>query len=334
MKEKINNENFTDRDWEELASALSGENSNQQELLSNFTTDESMNIEKQWNELRNMNDNKEIDVDKAWNKVWSRMNETGNIPMKKNYGVILMRSSFLKIAAVALILLSLGVAAFFLGSTNSLSKTIIVATDDNQKNYKVTLPDGSNIFLNRNTKLTYHANFGKHNRNVALSGEAFFKITHDAVKPFIIDAGKASVKVIGTSFNVITNNIDSAVEVFVQTGKVLIFNNSGAQNLVLEPGFVGTMDSKLSGKTQNNNPNYMAWNTGLLVYNGQKLDVVFKDLKRVYNMKIVADDPAILEETWTSPIDNLTQETIIRLICASFNLSFSKDGNIYHLVKK
>jgi ferric-dicitrate binding protein FerR (iron transport regulator) len=293
-----------------------------------------MNIEKQWKGLRNMNDDKEIDVDKAWNKVWSRMNETGNIPMKKNYGVILMRSSFLKIAAVALILLSLGVAAFFLGSTNSLSKNIIVATDDNQKNYKVTLPDGSNIFLNRNTKLTYHANFGKHNRNVALSGEAFFKITHDAAKPFIIDAGKASVKVIGTSFNVITNNIDSAVEVFVQTGKVLIFNNSGAQNLVLEPGFVGTMDSKLSGKTQNNNPNYMAWNTGLLVYNGQKLDVVFKDLKRVYNMKIVADDPAILEETWTSPIDNLTQETIIRLICASFNLSFSKDGNIYHLAKK
>ena len=334
MKEKINNENFTDRDWEELASALSGENNNQPELLSNFTTDESMNIENQWKELRNMNDNKEIDVDKAWNKVWSRMNETGNIPMKKNYGVILLRSSFLKIAAVALILLSLGVAAFFLGSTNSLSKNIIVTTDNSQKNYKVTLPDGSNIFLNRNTKLTYHANFGKHNRNVALSGEAFFEITHDAAKPFIIDAGKASVKVIGTSFNIITNNIDSAVEVFVQTGKVLIFNNSGAQNVVLESGFVGTMDSKLSGKTQNNNPNYMAWNTGLLVYNGQTLDVVFKDLKRVYNMEIIADDPAILEEAWTSPIDNLTQETIIRLICASFNLSFSKDGNIYHLAKK
>jgi transmembrane sensor len=334
MKEKINNENFTDRDWEELASALSGENNNQTELLSNLTTDESMDIENQWKELRNMNDNKEIDVDKAWNKVWSRMNETGNIPIKKNYGVILMRSSFLKIAAVALILLSLGVAAFFFGSTNSLSKNIIVATDNNQKNYKVTLPDGSNIFLNRNTKLTYHANFGKRNRNVALSGEAFFEITHDAAKPFIIDAGKASVKVIGTSFNVITNNTDAAVEVFVQTGKVLIFNNSGAQNLVLESGFVGTMDSSLSGKIQNNNPNYMAWNTGLLVYNGQTLDVVFKDLKRVYNMEIIADDPAILEEAWTSPIDNLTQETIIRLICASFNLSFSKDGNIYHLAKK
>jgi transmembrane sensor len=334
MKEKINNENFTDREWEELASALSGEDSNQPELLSNFTTDESRNIEKQWKGLRNMNDDKEIDVDKAWNKVWSRMNESGTIPVKKNYRVILMRSSFLKIAAVALILLSLGTAAIFFSRTDSLSKNIIVATDNNQKNYKVTLPDGSNIILNRNTKLTYHANFGKYSRDVALSGEAFFEIAHNVVKPFIIDAGKASVKVIGTSFNVITNNIDSAVEVFVQTGKVLISNNSGAEDLVLEPGFVGTMDSKLSGKKQNKNPNYMAWNTGLLVYDGQTLNVVFKDLKRVYNMEIIADDPAILEETWTSPIDNQTQDTIIRLICASFNLSFSKDGNIYHLAKK
>ncbi len=91
---------------------------------------------------------------------------------------------------------------------------------------------------------------------------------------------------------------------------------------------------KLSEKTLNNNPNYMSWNTGLLVYNGQKLDIVFKDLKRVYNMEIIADDPEILEETWTSPIDNQTQDTIIRLICASFNLSYSKDGNVYHLAKK
>ena len=55
------------------------------------------------------------------------------------------------------------------------------------------------------------------------------------------------------------------------------------------------MDSKKSGKIINKNPNYMSWKTGLLVYNGQKLNVVFNDLKRVYNMDIVADDPHILE---------------------------------------
>jgi hypothetical protein len=51
-------------------------------------------------------------------------------------------------------------------------------------------------------------------------------------------------------------------------------------------------------------------------------------------MNIVADDPEILKETWTSPIDNQSNETIIRLICGSFNLSYSKEGDVFHLAKK
>jgi transmembrane sensor len=169
---------------------------------------------------------------------------------------------------------------------------------------------------------------------VRLTGEAFFEISADASKPFIIDAGNAMVKVIGTSFNVITENSESAVEVFVKTGRVMLSDNSGSKSVILDPEFIGTMDLKNYEKIQNKNPNYLSWNTGLLVYNGQKLDIVFDDLKRVYDMDIVADDPSILDNTWTSPIDNQKQDTIIRLICASFNLSYTKDGSVYHLSKK
>ena len=132
----------------------------------------------------------------------------------------------------------------------------------------------------------------------------------------------------------ITKNSESAVEVYVKTGKVMLTDNAGSQSMLLDPGFVGTMDSKTSGKEFNRDPNYLSWHNGLLVYNRQKLDVVFKDLKRVYNMDIIADDPEILENTWVSPIDNQSQDTIIRLICTSFNLSYTKDGNVYHLSKK
>ena len=120
----------------------------------------------------------------------------------------------------------------------------------------------------------------------------------------------------------------------MNTGKVMLTDNSGSKSLLLDPEFVGTMDSDISGKSINNNPNYMSWNTGLLVYNGQKLDIVFKDLKRVYNMDIAVDDPEILDNEWTSPIDNQPQDTIIRLICASFNLSYTKAGTVYHLARK
>jgi ferric-dicitrate binding protein FerR (iron transport regulator) len=245
-----------------------------------------------------------------------------------------MRSTFIRVAAVALIILGIGSVTLYLNNSGYLTKKISVVTNIEEKNVIVNLPDGSKISLNRNSELSYRESFGKRARNVKLAGEAFFEITPDASKPFIIDAGKADVKVVGTSFNVITNNTESVVEVYVKTGKVILSDKSGSQSIALEPGFVGKMDSKISGKTHNDNPNYLSWNTGLLVYERQKLDVVFKDLKRVYNMDIVADDPEIPEYPWNSPIDNATEDTIIQLICGSFNLSYTKDGNVYHLAKK
>jgi ferric-dicitrate binding protein FerR (iron transport regulator) len=334
MKEMNKTERFTDKEWEELASLLSEENVENSELLNRFMADDIHKTGEQWKNLRSMSSDKEINVDKAWNNLNSRLNKYNPETKTGNTRTRLLSPPLLRIAALALLLFSLGSVAVYLNNSGYLNKKISVVTGNDQKNVIIDLPDGSKIFLNRNSEFSYRGNFGKLNRDVKLTGEAFFEISADASKPFIIDAGNAKVKVIGTSFNVITKNRELAVEVFVKTGKVILSDKSGSQSLALEPGFVGKMDAKTSGKTINNNPNYLAWNTGLLVYTGQKLDVVFKDLKRVYNMDIMADDPSILENPWNSPINNETQETIIRLICTSFNLSYTKDGNVYHLSKK
>ncbi len=334
MKEMKNIESFTDKEWEELASILSDEKNGNSDLLDRFIAGDTKNAGKTWKELKNMSDKKEIDVDKAWNKVNSRLMESGYLANEASHKVRFMRTTFLRIAAAALILLCLGGAAIYLSNNGLLNKEIKVLAGNDQKNVLISLPDGSTVYLNRNSEFSYRKNFGKQGRNVKLTGEAFFKISPDVTKPFIIDAGKANVKVVGTSFNVITNNKESEVEVFVKTGKVLVTDQTGSQSIQLDPGYIGTMNSKTSGKMLNSDPNYLSWNTGYLDYSGQKLSVVFKDLKRVYNMDIVADDPSILENPWSSPIDNSSQETIIRLICASFNLSYTKDGDVYHLSKK
>ena len=334
MKEMNKIERFTDKEWEELASILSEEKGEQSDLLNRFVDGDTSNSGKQWKDLKNMDSKEEINVDNAWNKVYSRLNENELIKNERPARIIFMRPVLMRVAAVALILLCIGSAAVYMNNSGYFSKNITALAGNDQKNILVSLPDGSKIYLNRNSELIYRSNFGKRGRDVKLTGEAFFEIAPDVSKPFIIDAGKAKVKVVGTSFNVITNNRDSAVEVFVKTGKVVVSDNSGSQTIQLDPGYVGIMDSKTSGKTVNSDPNYMSWNTGLLVYTGQKLDVVFNDLKRVYNMDIIADDPDILENPWTSPIVNQKEETIIRIICVSFNLSYTKDGNVYHLTKK
>jgi transmembrane sensor len=334
MKVMKNNGRFSDSEWEELASILSGEKVEQSDLLGKFISEDVTDTGKKWKELSHMNEEKQINVDKAWNNLYTRIKENGLETEINGHGIRFIRSTFLRVAAAALVILGLGIAATYLINPDLFSKKITITASNDEKNILVPLPDGSRVFLNRNSELSYRSNFGSSGRNVTLNGEAFFEIAPDITKPFIIDAGEAKVRVVGTSFNVITRNSESAVEVYVKTGKVMMSNSTGSASLSLDPGYIGTIKAETSGKKFNDNPNYLSWNTGLLVYNGQKLDVVFSDLKRVYNMDIKVADPAILENTWTSPIDNQPQDTIIRLICASFNLNYTKDGNVYHLVKK
>jgi len=334
MKKMNNTERFSDKEWEMLASILSGEEAENPDLIKRFMADDFHKTGDKWKEIKDMSNQKEIDVEKAWKSVSSKMHQEELSNDSGKIRIMNMRRTFIRVAAVALILVSLGTGAFYLVKTGAFSKKIAYSTGNDQKNLLVELSDGSRIFLNRNSELTIRRDFGRNSRNVKLRGEAFFDIAADVSKPFIIDAGNAMVKVVGTSFNVMTSNENSEVEVFVKTGKVVLTSSENSQSIELDPGYIGKINSEITAKSVNKDQNYLSWNTGLLVYNGQTLDVVFNDLKRVYNMDIVADDVSILKNRWTSPIDNQNQETIIRLICVSFNLGYTQDGYVYHLVKK
>lgn len=329
-----NTEKYTERDWEKLAALFSGEESEHSDDLSSFHNEDNLNTEKQWKKLGEMSNDKEINVDKAWNNTYSRIKQEELLTKPVRITDRNRMRTYYRIAAMVLIVIGLGSALIYLNNTGVFSKNIIIASGNDQRNLEVSLPDGSKVYLNRNSELSYSPNPGKTSRNVILKGEAFFEIARDASKPFIIDAGKAQVKVLGTSFNVITNNSKNEVEVFVKTGSVLLSDKSGIQNIVLEPGYIGTIDTDIPGKVLNKNPNYLSWNTDMLEYEGQTLDKVFADLKKVHNIDIAVDDPEIFNRTLTGVFDKQPQDTIIRIICTTFNLSYEKEGYKYHLSKK
>ena len=327
-----NQDKFTDKEWDKLASIFSGEEAENPALIRKFIEDDFHKTGDKWKEITEMSNDKDIDVERAWQNVSAKISQAAKDPGETR--MIPFRQTLLRIAAVAIVLVCIGTGTFYLLNSGIFSEQVAFATGNDQKNLLVELSDGSKIYLNRNSEFSYRKDFGRKNRNVKLTGEAFFNIAADASKPFIIDAGDAMIRVVGTSFNVITSNADSAVEVYVKTGKVVVSDTNNSRSIELDPGYVGKIDKEKADKALNNDPNYLSWNTGLLVYNGQTLDVVFKDLKRVYNMDIVTEDKSILENRWTSPIDNQSQETIIRLICVSFNLGYTQDGNVYRLEKK
>ncbi len=334
MKTNMENiEKYTDQDLEKIASLISGETIKEDDLLRKFRTDDHLNTELKWNEVGKMGKDKNINVDKAWGNIYSKLEENGLLPENETSNYSLFRRPLMRIAASVLVILGIGAGILYLNNRNFTSAETVIATDGSQRNTEVTLPDGSKVFLNRNSKLTFNKDTQNFNRKVTLNGEAFFDVKHDPSNSFIIDAGNASVKVLGTTFSVMTSNARNEVEVYVKTGRVMLSNEAGTQNLTLEPDFIGTVDKNSSIKILNQNPNYLSWYTDLLVYDGKKLDVVFADMKRVFNIDIVADNPEILNKSITTTFEKEPEETIIRIICSTFNFSYRKEGSVYHLSK-
>ena len=136
---------------------------------------------------------------------------------------------------------------------------------------------------------------------------------------------------LGTSFNVITDNSKNEVEVLVASGRVLVVSEDGARSLTLEPGELGVINNNTSSSAVNTDINYLAWNTEILTFEGTRLEDVFSDLQRVYNISVEVHNKDILNRQLTSVFDNESAETIIRTICLSFNLRFEKKDGIYYL---
>ncbi|MFO7621191.1 MAG: FecR domain-containing protein [Bacteroidales bacterium] len=334
MKKMKNIEKLTEREWDELASLLSGEQDEKSEAIGRFLDGDTLDTEKHWKELKMMDDDKEINVDRAWDRLYSRMNEDGMIAPAPVRRYIFAGMPVLRIAATVLILLTFGSGLIYLNNKGLLSSKTTIATTSEQQNIRVDLPDGSVVFLNRNTELSYRRNFSGHGRNVALTGEALFDIARDEANPFTVSAGSAKITVLGTTFNIITNDAGPEVEVFVQTGKVMLSDNSGKQSIGIDPGYIGTIGSGQPEVKLNTDPNYLSWNTGKLVYSGQKLENVFNDLRKIYRIEINTSDPDILSQSLTSTFEKQSHETIILVICTTFNLSFTRDGDVYHLSRR
>jgi ferric-dicitrate binding protein FerR (iron transport regulator) len=325
MKTNKKIEEMTDQEWADAAAWLSGEKTSGDDAA-RILLSEDTEIMKKWNDLKNTA-NDTIDVDKAWNKLNSRIeDEKPVIPISRPSFV----PAFIRIAAMVIIVAGLGWMLFEVVSPEKVT----VASALDEKNIEVLLKDGSKVYLNRNSRLIYPETFGNNNRRVTLKGEAYFDIAPDKSRPFIIDAGKARVRVLGTSFNVITDNGNNEVEVFVTTGTVILTSNDGSQSLTLEPGYVGKLSDSSTSRAINTDANYLSWNTDMLRYNGERLGVVFADLKRSYNIDIVAADPSINDYriTTTFEFKDLPKDTIINIICTTFNLHSVMEGGTYSLL--
>lgn len=244
---------------------------------------------------------------------------------------------FYRYAAIIVFALLLGSAGFYLGFRNHTTEVYseIISTP-NQVINEYTLPDGSVVALNSNSKLVFPKQFKGDTREVTIEGEAFFDVTPNPEKPFIINAGNAQVKVVGTSFNVAAYPETEMVEVIVKTGKVEVINKnevdlSTAKQVYLTPGEKGILFSNkgIPEKSKNIDPNYLAWKTHDFFFDEVPLGEVFKCLEKTYHVNIDVLQPELNDLKLNAQFDKKPIDFILNVVSLTFNLDLSVDKELY-----
>lgn len=305
--------------WNLLAKYVAGETNSKESEAVKLWADKSpanqallREIKSDWQMMDSMDDRFNVDV--AWNKLHSRITgEQGRVVEMP--GIRNRRINYslpVRIAASIVLLAILGLAVV---TTTSRLQRVTVANESTTQNRVVKLPDGSTVHLNNNTKLNYSKKFGKNNRDITLTGEAYFEVTPDTEKPFRIFAGNACVKVVGTSFNVNTRNTKGTVEVYVESGLVELSENGNQKNsIMLHPGNMGVISQKSLKSIQAENTNCLAWKTRSMTFTDTPLLEVISLLNDVYNVNIKAEGEGIDTVRINGSYENDQLDDILRVI--------------------
>lgn len=165
---------------------------------------------------------------------------------------------------------------------------------------ELMLADGTKVWLNSRSTLTFPGSFKGNIRNVKLDGEGYFAVTKNVEQPFIVETNKCNVKVLGTEFNVMAYAADSVWETSLLEGAVEILvpgsNNSGMR---LEPNMMASLKGNRLVKGRIKEADYFLWREGLLCFNDISVRDMIEKLKLYYGVDIVVNNTQILKNRYT-----------------------------------
>lgn len=241
---------------------------------------------------------------------------------------------FRKYSAIAAILLLAILGTYFLISKKKqqpILYTEIKVPYGERK--EIRLPDGSSVTLNAGSYMRYPTDFMSEERLVEIDGEAFFDVTKDPRKPFVVKTQDVHIQVLGTSFNVKAYNADEELSVCVQTGKVDVGLDETCIILLPDEELVLDKVKNEFKKRKQKADNVKSWIGGTLHFNRTPVRSVIKELERIYNCKISFVEGAEYDDYIYGEHDNKTLEAVLSSIQYSTNIKYKKQGSSYLLYK-
>lgn len=202
--------------------------------------------------------------------------------------------------------------------------------------YKLTLPDGTKVWLNAESELRYPICFSGQTRSVHLKGEAYFDVHHNAEQPFVVHARLTSVVVLGTAFNLNAYEDETNVYTTLVRGKVRVLAEASGQEIVLVPGEQGVMNrgGQLS-KQQVEVEQYIAWLEGSFVFKSMKLEEIMRQLRRWYDFDLFYQNPEVKSYEFRGSIDRYMKiERVLKMIEETTRVQFNTEGRLITVSKR
>ena len=232
---------------------------------------------------------------------------------------------FWKIAASLILVLGVG---FFVYKLNTPEVVSPVVVESNTTTVTDTLPDGSDVVLNKQSQLAYSFDKQKKVHKVTLKGEAYFNIQHDSTKTFIVDIDGVLIKDIGTSFNVKAYPESNTVEVVVESGEVMFYTDTDSGVYLRAKGKGIYNKSTKTFTIDQPEENVLAYKTRFFTFSNTDLQTVVESLNGVYEKEIVLTDK-IRNCHITVSFNNESQEEIVAIIAETLGLAITEsDGRI------
>lgn len=330
--------------WPLIAKYLAGECSPEEKLALEWWLEEYDNmllfrkIEAAWKQEQAPDDSQEFNMESGFSLLHSRMAaEQDNAPeagsrTRLRYFKI---SSWAAAASVAF-LIGLGYYLVNKHDNGKMASRIPLEqrTSGNKEVVNLTLPDGSKVWLNKNSKIAYPKAFDADQREVFLEGEAFFDVVPNPEKPFIVKSDRVSTRVLGTSFDVRAYKGDETASVAVATGKVEVSKEidkgepiritqlTPQQELVINTekdetyiDIVSTFDIG-------------AWRKEQLVFRNNTYAEVISKLEVHYGVKVNLTDGALSNcRVMASFNEGATLRDVLKLLSISNSFRYTVDGN-------
>ncbi|MFH5832642.1 FecR family protein [Halalkalibaculum sp. DA384] len=236
-------------------------------------------------------------------------------------------------AASLLILVAVCVGLFINFNASSSEQVMTKYSTTVGETRSITLPDGSNVWLNAESNLRVQAGYNEQNRRVALEGEAYFEVAPDPDRPFQVQSDDLLTQVLGTRFNIRSYRSDPVRQVTVTEGKVRVKKATKNEGINVEKQStvdlgvgeqleIRPSDDRLIKKKVAKADRFTSWRKGILLFEKTTLRQVADELYRRFGITMLFADPELTNTRITGRFDDENWEEIIEMICISTNLGY------------